>query len=371
MSAGERRSSGPFSPRALAAIRRAVTSWSEANGRPLPWRDIGDPYRVWISEIMLQQTTVAAVVPYYERFLQRFPTLESLAESDETDVLRLWEGLGYYSRARNLHRGARDVMDRFHGEIPQEIDQLQSLPGIGRYTAGAIASFAFDRRAPIVEANTLRLFARLLGYEGDPRSQIGQQALWSFAEEILPQSSPGRFNQALMDLGATICVPVEPRCPDCPMQRWCRAFQTNRVAAIPRPASRPAITEVTAFAVALRRDGRYLLRQCRPGERWAGLWDFPRFEIAAIDETPEVEPRLLELVRELTGLRVTLGPQLAQFRHSVTRFRITLNCVTAEFRSGRLRSGETWAWISPASQSEYPLSTTGRKLANRLKSGLF
>jgi A/G-specific adenine glycosylase len=323
---------------------------------------------VWISEVMLQQTTVAAVAPYYERFLRQFPDVESLAAADEADVLRLWEGLGYYSRARNLHQGAREIVHSLGGEFPRQPAELQRLPGIGRYTAGAIASFAFNERAPIVEANTQRLYARLLAFDGDPRRSAGQKVLWQFAEIILPRKHPGRFNQALMDLGAMVCTPSDPQCPSCPVQRWCRAFREGRVSEIPRPARRLAATDVTAYAVAVRRRGAYLLRRYRPGERWGGLWDFPRFETETASDIPsDVERRLVQRVREETGLAVRLGPQLARFRHSVTRFRITLYCFAADVLGGRLRRGEEWAWVPPARHEDYPLSVTARKLADRLR----
>jgi A/G-specific adenine glycosylase len=358
-----------FDHRDLAALRRAILRWNAQHGRDLPWRGVGDPYRVWISEVMLQQTTVAAVIPYYERFLRRFPDVRALAAADEADVLRFWEGLGYYSRARNLHKGAREIVQNLAGEFPSSAAELQRLPGIGRYTAGAIASFAFNERTPIVEANTLRLYCRLLGFAGDPKSSAGQDLLWTFAATFVPPKAPGRFNQALMDLGATICTPSEPKCPSCPVQRWCRAFRDNRVAEIPRATRRPAVTEVTAYAVAVHRNGEYLLRRYRPGERWGGLWDFLRFE--EDDGKPigrNVERRLAELVRDESGLTVRLGPKLAQFRHTVTRFRITLHCFTADTSDGCLRCGEEWAWARPERHADYPLSVTGRKLANCLNS---
>jgi A/G-specific adenine glycosylase len=226
---------------------------------------------------MLQQTTVAAVRPYFERFLARFPTVADLAAAPLDDVLRLWEGLGYYSRARNLHRAAQELVTRFAGEWPSTVKELRSLPGIGRYTAGAIVSFAFDRPAPIVEANTLRLYSRLLGYEADPRSTAGQRVLWEFAERLVPARAPGDFNQALIDLGATVCTPVEPQCDACPLKSCCRAFAVNRQSQIPPPPTRPAVTELTEVAVVVRMKKQVLLRRCQPGERWAGLWDFPRF----------------------------------------------------------------------------------------------
>lgn len=347
-------------------MRRSLIRWYERHARDLPWRRTTDPYRIWLSEIMLQQTTVVAVVPYFERFLARFPSVHDLAAADENDVLRLWEGLGYYSRARNLRKAAQVIVHEHGGVFPSELDALQRLPGIGRYTAGAIASFAFDRRAPIVEANTLRLYCRLLGYEGDPRSKEGQERLWSFAEMILPKTQPGRVNQALMELGATVCSPKEPDCEHCPIHAHCRSFAEGTQSTIPRPASRPAITEVSEISVAVRRGKKLLLRRRPQGERWAGLWDFVRF---ALDGSSPSE--IVSAVEEQTALKVDLGPQLAELKHSVTRYRITLRCFVARIDSGELRSDVEWSWVAPQDLDRYPLSVTARKFAKLLTESLF
>jgi A/G-specific adenine glycosylase len=349
---------------------------------------------------MLQQTTVAAVIPYFERFLQRFPTVHDLANAAEEDVLRLWEGLGYYSRARNLHRAARRLVGERAGVFPDEVELLRDLPGIGRYTAGAIASFAFDKPAPIVEANTQRLYCRLLGYRGDPRSADGQKLLWSFAEQILPRRSAGQFNQALMELGATICTPEKPACETCPARQCCVAFANNLQSRIPRAARRPPTTEVTEIAVAVERAGKFLLRKRPVGERWAGLWDFVRFPVDSGEPTrPRTAPRSKlrrvnqyrprstsqpmvptsprapisrsELVRRVageTGMHVGIGDLIAEVRHSVTRFRITLFCFLAAWQSGEWSdsAGES-QWVSPHRFDDYPLSVTGRKFARMLE----
>ena len=338
---------------------------------------------------MLQQTTVVAVVPYFERFLAQFPTVRDLAAADENDVLRLWEGLGYYSRARNLRKAAQVIVYEHDSVFPSEVDELQKLPGIGRYTAGAIASFAFDRRAPIVEANTLRLYCRLLGYADDPRAKEGQAQLWSFAESILPKTQPGRLNQALMELGASVCSPKEPDCEHCPVHTHCRAFLEGTQAAIPRRATRPTITNVVEVSVAVRRGMKYLLRRRLPGERWAGLWDFVRFALPrrmgslarpVLDrDSKAAEPDgqecpssdIIAAVRDHTSLNVELGPQLAELKHSVTRYRITLKCFTAEAVSGELRSDGEWEWVSSKDFGDYPLSVTGRKFAKLLAESLF
>jgi len=351
----------------LQRFRRNLRRWHEKHGRDLPWRNIGEPYRVWISEIMLQQTTVVAVVPYFNRFLNRFPTIQSLAAADETEVMRHWEGLGYYSRARNIHKTARQLVETNGGEFPDDVERLLQLPGIGRYTAGAIASFAFDRPAPIVEANTLRLYCRLLGYEGDPRSAAGQRLLWEFAERLLPRKSPGRFNQALMDLGATRCTPKQPDCRSCPVRNCCRATAVGSQESIPMKAVRPQITNISEAAVAVRRNGRYLLHRIPDGRRWAGLWDFIRFTVddQAASESPE-RGEISARLTEASGLEAEIGPLLTEIRHSVTRYRIRLFCFQATYSSGETHHGSTHRWVSPKQFTDYPLSVTGRKLADLL-----
>jgi A/G-specific adenine glycosylase len=339
---------------------------------------------------MLQQTTVTAVVPYFERFLNRFPDVLRLAAADEDEVLRLWEGLGYYSRARNIHRTARWIASERNGKFPESPPELERLPGIGRYTAGAIVSFAFDRPAPIVEANTLRLYCRLLGFGGNPRTSEGQRLLWSFAESLVPKRSPGTFNQALMELGATVCRPENPNCDRCPVSRWCVAFSAGEQSRIPRLAERPTVTAVTEIAVAIERSGRYLMLRRPAGERWGGLWDFVRFAATESNaksdrslarrllraRTPAPlansvgdmsELALSNRIGELSGVRAELGELLAVVRHSVTRYRITLHCYRARWTGGNPSqpAGE-YQWVTPGELTELPLSVTGRKFARLL-----
>ncbi|MBS0263012.1 MAG: A/G-specific adenine glycosylase [Planctomycetes bacterium] len=351
----------------LTDFRRALVAWYRRHARPLPWRATRDPYQIWISEIMLQQTTVTAVVPYFQRFLARFPTLQDLAAAQEQSVLRLWEGLGYYSRARNIHKAARLLVNEHRGEFPREPGELMALPGIGRYTAGAIASFAFDWPAPIVEANTLRLYARLMGLRDDPRSARGQKQLWEFAEQIVPARHAGEFNQALMELGARVCVPSAPDCSKCPVRRWCVAATNGWQAEIPLPKPRAAPTEITEVAVAVHRDGKYLLRKRPEGVRWAGLWDFVRFGWRdAETRSPALHDVAVEVRRE-TGLTVEITAPLAEIRHSVTRFRITLQCHLGEWLAGEHdhAQGES-RWVASTQFARLPLSVTGRKLARMI-----
>ncbi|GAB4144136.1 MAG: A/G-specific adenine glycosylase [Planctomycetaceae bacterium] len=362
-----------FHSRQLTGFRTRLKNWYRKHGRQLPWRESHNAYRIWISEIMLQQTTVAAVIPYFERFLARFPTLEDLANAQEQDVLQLWEGLGYYSRARNIHRAARMLVEQYGGQFPQSVSALQTLPGIGRYTAGAIASFAFDLPAPIVEANTLRLYSRLLGYADDPRTTAAQKQLWNFAGKILPRNKPGLFNQALMELGSTICRPVEPRCEQCPVKSYCRAFRMGKTDHIPKPKTRPSITAVTEVSIAVKNRGRYLVRRYREKERWAGLWDFPRFELAdslshqeKIRLTTKLRRQMECDCQERFGIQLIAHKLLTELFHSVTRYRIRLLCLFGEYQAGEFNTGHEHRWITPVEFADFPFSVTGRKFANLL-----
>jgi A/G-specific adenine glycosylase len=355
-----------FDSHRLQTLRRRLRTWYAKHARDLPWRKTGDAYAIWISEIMLQQTTVAAVVPFFERFMSRFPTITKLAAAEEDEVLRYWEGLGYYSRARNIHKTARVVTTALGGRLPADVSSLRTLPGIGRYTAGAIVSFAFDKPAPIVEANTLRLYCRLLGYDGDPRSSAGQKVLWDFAERILPRSEPGRFNQAVMELGSQACTPKEPVCEQCPLMSVCVAFANGTQAELPLPKKRPTLTDVTEATVAVHKNGRYLLYRRGENERWAGLWDFPRYELNG-ESGSALVANLESKIQESTGISSVLGTQLVEFRHGVTRYRIRLLCYSAEYCEGRLKRGGGLKWVCSGEFCAYPLSVTGRKFARHLE----
>lgn len=367
----------------LRSFRRRVFAWFAKHRRDLPWRRDRDPYRIWVSEVMLQQTTVAMVIPFYERFLARFPTVVDLAAASEHDVLRMWEGLGYYSRARHMHAAAGRIVADHGGAFPRTAAELSAFRGIGRYTAGAVASFAFDDPAPIVETNTLRLYARLLGYRGDPRSTEGQKRMWAFAERIVPPKEAGRFNLALMDLGATVCTVRVPRCDSCPIRQNCRAFALGLQNEIPPPKNRIAPTDVTEAYIAVRKGSAYLLRRRGAGERWAGLWDFPRCELTPaeaskvhVTATPGQESlffrsppaalrrRLEDIVAEQTGVSCRVGDPIAEFRHGVTRFRIRLFCFEAESMGG-VPAGEA-RWVGLDDFESLALSRTGRRLSSIL-----
>ncbi len=344
-------------------FRQRLTRWFSTHARELPWRQTTDPYAIWVSEIMLQQTQVVTVLEYYRRFMAEFPTVVELAAADEAAVLRQWEGLGYYRRARQMHQAARVLVEEHGGRFPREWDSIRALPGVGRYTAGAIASIAWNARRPILEANTIRLFARLLAYREDPRRAAGERLLWEFAEQLLPRNEVGRFNQALMELGSLICTPRAPNCSQCPVQRLCPTRAAGLQEEIPAESRKMVYQQVREAAVIIRRDGQVLLRRCGPQERWAGLWDFPRFVVHS-RTAPDLAVEAATQVAELTGQRIRLGRRLTSMKHGVTRFRITLICHEAEWLGGP--AAADLCWLNPPQLADYPLSVTGRKLSKLL-----
>jgi len=357
------------SPAYKRDFARQLLAWFKKNARDLPWRRTRDLYAIWISEIMLQQTQVATVIPYFKRFLERFPDVATLAAASEHDVLKLWEGLGYYRRARQLHAAAKTIVSQHGAQFPTTIDAVLSLRGIGRYTAGAILSIGLDHRLPILEANTIRVLSRLTGYLGDPRSTTGQRYLWTAAEAILPRRECGAFNQALMELGSEICTPRLPECERCPVRSLCVAHERRLVHRIPQPAKKTKYEDVTEIAVVIRRGQQVLLRQCQPGERWAGLWDVPRFNAPAVEDG-DLAAYIASQTQRLVGVRVQGVQELAVLKHGVTRFRITLRCfeataVSSSARTTRLH-GRRARWVNLSALDEYPLSVTGRKIARLL-----
>jgi A/G-specific adenine glycosylase len=345
-------------------LRRRLLRWFRDNARDLPWRRSRDPYQVWVSEIMLQQTQVVTVIPYFERFIAQFPDVRTLANADQRQVLRLWEGLGYYRRACQLHAAAQIIEEQHQGKFPSDFEAILDLPGIGRYTAGAIASIAFGARQPILEANTIRVLSRLIAYRDDPRKAAGQKLLWTLAEELLPSKNVAYFNQALMELGSTFCSPREPDCDLCPLRRICQACKLGLQDQIPMPKTKTKYDEVNEAAVIVWNGRRVLLRRCQKDERWAGLWDFPRFAVGANSTNGWAE--LEAKVKASTGLHIRLEEELLTLKHGVTRFRITLTCFSSRRIGGKLKSNQEVRWVAPADLDAYPLSTTGRKISRKI-----
>ncbi|HEV3080057.1 MAG TPA: A/G-specific adenine glycosylase [Gemmataceae bacterium] len=343
-------------------IQRRLLSWFARSQRDLPWRRDRDPYRIWVSEIMLQQTQVVTVIPYFQRFVRAFPTVAALAGADEQAVLRLWEGLGYYRRARDMHQAARVIMNGHDGEIPQEPASLLSLPGIGRYTAGAILSQAFERRLPILEANSRRVLCRLYGRRDDPQRGPLRAWLWKLAEALLPARRVGEFNQALMELGALVCTPAAPKCTSCPLAALCAAQRLGIQETIPFSPPPPRPLAIEEAAVVVRRNGAVCLGQRPKTGRWAGLWEFPHAPVQKGESHDQAAARFLP---ELTGFDVELGAELMTLRHSITHHRIRLVCFEARHRRGRFYSRfyQQGRWVKPTELSAFPVSSPQRRLA--------
>jgi A/G-specific adenine glycosylase len=343
-----------------ARIAADLLAWYSRARRDLPWRRSRDPYRVWVSEIMLQQTQVERVRDYFSRFVDRFPTVDSLAAAPEHDVLRLWEGLGYYRRARQLHAAARAIVAEHGGEFPRDVAGLRGLPGVGRYTAAAIASIALGLPEPIVEANSRRVLARLAGHAAALDGPGGDEPIWAIAAALVPARDPGRFNQALMDLGALVCLPDRPLCGSCPLAAHCAARRTSRTAEIPARSARRAATRLRETAVVVRRAGRVLLVRRGPGEWWEGLWDFPRVPCGATSAARAVAADAV-----LGPLACATPRRLATLRHSVTHHRIELDVVScAASRTGRTARGRRWFGI--AALPRLPMTAPGRRIARLL-----
>ena len=355
-----------------ALFARRLLSWYDRSQRRLPWRvddrtgAAADPYHVLVSEAMLQQTQVATVIPYFRRFIERFPTLGDLADADEQDVLRAWQGLGYYSRARNLRAAARAVLEQNGGELPREPHELLKLPGVGRYTAGAVASIAFGRRAPVLDGNVTRVLCRLDAITADPRERDTQALLWRRAEEILPRRRVGAFNTALMELGATVCIPRSPQCLICPVRANCAAFAAGIQERIPAPrqAKQTPLLRRATFCVRSPAGDRWLIEQRPPTGRWAGMWQFTT--VAADDGA---DP--LDLAKRLPLLTTAPRP-LGTVTHGLTHRRYHFDVFACEATGrpddGGKRGPVERAWVTLAGLSAYPLPRPHLRIAELLRS---
>lgn len=374
-----------------------LVRWYAQHQRDLPWRRTHDPYAIWISETMLQQTQVATVIDYYDRFLARFPDVQALAAADEQEVLSLWAGLGYYRRARQMHAASRQVVDEHGGEFPRDVASLRQLPGVGRYTAGAIASIAFDEAAPILEANTERLYARLLGLREPTRTPESLSTLWQFAAWLLPPStgrpksndaavSPRVINQAAMELGSLVCKPLNPKCLVCPLAAQCPTALQGLQLAIPAPKPKKTYTSLHHVALVVPDEHRWLVRLNPPGSWWTGLWDFPRVDITELGLMSDAAPqsrrpnptldsiaraRIAEVVRAALGLQSEVGETRFRLTHTVTRYRIALDCIQAVatgFSSHHQPPPPPgWQWCTLAQLAELPLTAPARKIAALLQ----
>lgn len=363
-------------------LHSKLLAWYHANQRRLPWRGHPSAYAVWVSEIMLQQTRVEAVIPYFEKWMHLFPTVQALASASEQDVLNAWEGLGYYSRARNLHKAARIVTDQYHGEIPRDLNELRRLPGIGRYTLGAIASIAFGMDVSTLDGNIKRVYARIFGMEEPVDSPTGEKNLWDLADKNLPKGHAGDYNQALMDLGATICMPKNPRCLICPLMRLCKACQSGTQNQLPVKTPKKEVPHYVHAAAVIVQRGRVLLAQ-RPSEGLlGGMWEFPNGRVAGEPATglPEAlkagyrlgvkvqripraersgaEPQTARALRTPSARR---SSALGIVRHAYSHFSVTVHVFACDLLS--LPKATNLKWVSLRRLSAYPMGKIDRQIA--------
>jgi A/G-specific adenine glycosylase len=344
----------------MPRLSSRLLNWYNQNKRTLPWRLPGlSPYAVWVSEIMLQQTRVETVIPYYEKWLRLFPTVQALAKASEHDVLNAWEGLGYYSRARNFHKAAKMVVEKYDGELPRDLNELRKLPGIGRYTVGALASIVFGIDEPALDGNLKRVYSRLFDISEPVDSTEGEKILWKLAKDNLPRGKAADFNQALMDLGALICVPKNPRCLICPALKDCqaRANGTQDLRPVKKPKS--AVPHYIHAAAVIIKQGRVLLAQRPSTGLLGGMWEFPN---GRVNQDPATE--LAKVIKSEYSLKVKRKEAVGVVQHAYTHFKVTVHAFRCELISD-LKT-ENLKWVSLKNLGEYPMGKIDRQIANRI-----
>ena len=349
----------------ILALRSGLLEWYSIQGRDLPWRRSRDPYAIWVSEIMLQQTQVKTVIPYYDRWLAQFPTLQTLASADQQQVLKLWQGLGYYARARNLHRAAQDIVSQHHGIFPTDLPTAVSLPGIGRTTAGGILSAAFDQPTPILDGNVKRVLARLVALSVPTSKAIAQ--LWQLSIALLDPAHPRDFNQAWMDLGATVCLPRSPLCDRCPWQPHCCAYHQGIQTEIPMTETRaPIPRKMIGVAVIWNDAGQILIDRRKPNGLLGGLWEFPGGKVELGETIPDCIQR--EIQEEL-GIEIEVGDRLIVIDHTYSHFHVTLNVHHCNHLSGEPQAIECdeIRWVELADLDSYPFPKANLQIIEALR----
>ncbi len=346
-------------------IRSALTGWYKKNSRKLPWRASKNPYHIWVSEIMLQQTQVNTVIPYFQRFCEKFPDIQTLAASDLQAVLKLWEGLGYYARARNFHKAAQAVVEQYNGNIPDDRASFLALSGVGDYIAAAVLSIAFDRPQAVVDGNVKRVLARLFEIDAPVNVSASYKVFKAIANELLDVNDPGSFNQAVMELGALVCKPAKPDCGICTLSKWCQAFANQKVDVFPvKKKKAPVPHHYMAVGVVFKGDKVLIVR--RPEEKMlGGLWEFPGGRLQANESA---EAACARIIREKVNLKVAVESKLTRIQHAYTHFKITADIFISTFVSGRVkRNGPTdHCWVALNALEKYPFPTSNHKFIPKL-----
>ena len=343
-----------------------LLSWYDREQRRLPWRGHPDAYAVWVSEIMLQQTRVETVIPYFERWMQRFPTIRSLANASQQEVLSLWEGLGYYSRARNLHKAAQVVLDQYAGQIPQNRAGLEKLPGIGAYTAGAIASIAFGKDEAALDGNIRRVLARVFAVQTPARTPAGEKELWELARRCLPPGRAGDFNQALMDLGSALCTPRSPQCLLCPLLEICAGHKMGIQESLPVSLPRQKIPHLNVAAAVVRRADTVLIAQRAQTDLLGGMWEFPG---GTLENDETFEEGLQREIREELNTSVQIERPFGAYNHAYTHYRVTLHAFLCRLAGPEPQAIEAsqLRWVQPEALASFPMGKIDRQIANRLE----
>jgi A/G-specific adenine glycosylase len=342
----------------MTAISGPLLTWYHQTGRDLPWRKTTDPYAIWVSEIMLQQTQVVTVIPYYHTFLSVFPAIKSLAAAPIDHVLKIWQGLGYYTRARNLYHAAKTIMDQFGGVFPSTQKELLSLPGIGRSTAGAILNIAFLQKHPILDGNVKRILIRYFCIEKDPKEKKVDEKLWQLAEQILPDREVNHFTQAIMDLGATVCLPKNPKCAICPVQPGCQAHQKGLQDELPMKPVRKEIPHYDYIATVIQRGNRVLIRKRPEKGLLGGLWEFPGGRVEQKDHFNEV-------MQNEVKQKVVLTPRWFYIQHAFTHFKMTLHLFRGSIEKARV--SVPFKWVTVNQLADYPFSAAHQKIVLKLQ----
>jgi A/G-specific adenine glycosylase len=350
-------------------IRSRLLAWYHPNRRDLPWRGETSPYRIWISEVMLQQTQVATVIPYYHRFLERFPTLADLAAAPLEDVLKRWAGLGYYARARNLHRAAREIVENYAGRFPETYADLRQLPGFGEYTAGAVASIAFGEAVPAIDGNVKRVLARLFALQENLESGQTTRRLREIATALVDPVSPGDWTQALMELGATVCLPQTPKCLLCSLPDLCQARLLGLERSLPIKPAKKLLPHFDVAAAVIHHNGRVLIAQRPPDGMLGGLWEFPGGKQEAGETLPEC---LQREIREELGLEIAVDEPIVTIKHGYTHFKITLHAFACRLVTGQPQAlgVADWRWVTLDELDAFPFPRTDQKIIAALRAGV-
>ncbi len=342
-------------------IQKKLLQWFKKRGRDLPWRKTTDPYPIWVSEVMLQQTQVATVIPYYSKFLKSFPTVRHLSKADLSKVLKAWEGLGYYSRARNLHRAAGIVMNHFNGKMPDQLKDLLHLPGIGRSTAGAILSFAFYKDASILDGNAKRVLSRLFAVSGTLGERKTEQLLWQISESLIPKGFSNPFNQALMDLGSLLCTPKEPQCSECPLCDLCKGRASGTPERYPSKRIKRMIPHVESVSGVIKKDGRVLLNQRPPSGLLGGLWEFPNWKIEE-KQRSRLREGLRKYIKQEAKMNVEVKEFLGILHHTYSHFKLTRNVFVCRHLNGNGKG----KWVPIKNLRLLPMSRIDRRIAQKI-----